>query len=121
MATETADSNSKNNDEPRKARLAILTAARRVQSRDGAAAMTVAAVAKEASVTPEAVCGHFQTAQEILVALAADDLASLARAQSGQSKDKPSKNEAQAVKPETQGPRDNIRKKVVMSAPLEQV
>jgi localization factor PodJL len=117
MATETADSHSKHSDEPRKARVAILTAARRVQSREGAAAMTIAAVAKEASVTPEAVCGHFQTAQEILVALAADDLASLARAQSGEGKekDKPSKNEAQGQ------PRENMRKKAVLSAPLEQV
>ncbi len=79
MATETADS-AKPLDHPRAQRLSILAAARRVMVRDGASAISLPAVAAEAGVAPEILNGHFENAQELLLALAADDLASMAHA-----------------------------------------
>jgi AcrR family transcriptional regulator len=137
MATEKAESHSKSSDEPRKARQVILAAARRVQMRDGVAGLNIVAVAKEAGVTSDAVTGHFQNAQEMLVAIAADDLASLARLDQDESDKQPSpKNEVQPAKSEAQPaksdgqaskihahnqPRENFRKKALLPAPLEQV
>ena len=114
MATETAQSNSTQSDDPRAARLAILAAARRVHHRDGAGALSFASIAKEAGVAPETISTHFQNAQEILVALAAEDLGALARTQHEVAKDAQPK--AEAPQPQT-----NVRKKHVMPAQLEQV
>ncbi len=57
----------------------ILSAARRVLARDGAAQMTLPSVAAEADMTLEELISHFQDTQEIVTAIAADDLAALAR------------------------------------------
>ncbi len=115
MTTEMAQSNSKHPDGPRTGRTAILAAARRVLSRDGAAAVSFKGVAKEAGVTPEVVSGHFQNPQEMVVAVA-DDLASFVRSMHAEDgKEKSAQDEPQPQ------PRDVFRKKVVLPAPLEQV
>jgi len=115
MATESAHSNSTQAGEPRRARLAILAAARRVHQRDGAGAVSVAGVAKEAGTAPEIVATHFQDAQEILLALAADDLSSLARAMHDEGREAPARAESPVPQPAS------LRKKPVLSTPLEQV
>lgn len=69
----------------------------------------MAAVAKEAGVKAEAVSAHFQTPQEILVALAADDLAAVARASE------------QAAKTEIAPQPTSLRKKPILPSQLEQV
>ena len=66
-----------------KARLAnratILEAARRVAARLGARNLSLRAVATEAGFAPAALYGYFANKDELLLALAADDLTSLAR------------------------------------------
>jgi TPR repeat protein/AcrR family transcriptional regulator len=62
---------------------AILAAARRVAERDGILAMSLIAVAQEARVDPGAVYGLFSSKNDLLLAVIADDLATLARAMQG--------------------------------------
>lgn len=61
-------------------RIAILDAARRVAARDGARDLSLRGVAAEAGFAPAALYGYFRNKDELLLALAADDLSSLARA-----------------------------------------
>jgi AcrR family transcriptional regulator len=60
-------------------RISILAAARRVALRDGARHLSLRGVAAEAGFAPAALYGYFAGKNELLLALAADDLASLAR------------------------------------------
>jgi len=61
------------------ARAAILDSARRVASREGARNLSLRAVATEAGFAPAALYGYFANKDELLLALAADDLTALAR------------------------------------------
>lgn len=61
-------------------RAAILEAARRVATRDGARHLSLRGVAAEAGFAPAALYGYFRNKDELLLALAADDLTALARA-----------------------------------------
>ena len=61
-------------------RAGILAAARAVAAREGAADLSLRAVAAEAGFAPAALYGYFANKNELLVALAADDLGVLARA-----------------------------------------
>lgn len=61
-------------------RAAILEAARRVATRDGAREFSLRNVAVEAGFAPAALYGYFRGKDELLLALASDDLSSLARA-----------------------------------------
>src|ERR1700749_2376253 len=58
----------------------ILDAARHVAERDGARNPSLRAVAGEAGFAPAALYGYFRNKDELLLALAADDLSGLARA-----------------------------------------
>src|ERR1700760_4079411 len=60
-------------------RTAILDAARRVAARDGARDMSLRGVAAEAGFAPAALYGYFRSKDELLLALAAEDLSVLAR------------------------------------------
>ena len=60
-------------------RAAILEAARRVAVRDGARDMSLRGVAAEAGFAPAALYGYFRSKDELLLALAAEDLTQLAR------------------------------------------
>ena len=60
-------------------RASILEAARRVAARDGARDMSLRGVAAEAGFAPAALYGYFRSKDELLLALAAEDLSSLAR------------------------------------------
>jgi AcrR family transcriptional regulator len=60
-------------------RRAILDAARRLAARDGARNLSLRGVAAEAGYAPAALYGYFQNRDELICALAADDLASLSR------------------------------------------
>src|SRR5258706_14351094 len=64
-------------------RPAILDAARRVATRDGDGALSLRGVAAEAGFAPAALYGYFRNKDELLLALAADDLTALARAMRG--------------------------------------
>ncbi len=64
-------------------RTAILDAARRVATRDGARDLSLRGVAAEAGFAPAALYGYFRNKDELLLALAADDLTALARAMRG--------------------------------------
>ena len=61
-------------------RSAILEAARRVAARDGARDLSLRAVAAEAGFAPAALYGYFRSKDDLLLALAAEDLSQLARA-----------------------------------------
>jgi AcrR family transcriptional regulator len=61
-------------------RASILEAARRVAARDGARDLSLRGVAAEAGFAPAALYGYFDGKDELLLALAAEDLGSLARA-----------------------------------------
>jgi AcrR family transcriptional regulator len=61
-------------------RATILEAARKVGAREGARHLSLRAVASEAGFAPAALYGYFRNKDELLLALAADDLALLARA-----------------------------------------
>ena len=61
-------------------RAAILDSARRVAAREGAANLSLRAVAAEAGFAPAALYGYFAGKNELLIALAAEDLTGLARA-----------------------------------------
>jgi AcrR family transcriptional regulator len=61
-------------------RVGILEAARRVGTRDGARHLSLRGVAAEAGFAPAALYGYFRNKDELLLALAADDLAFAARA-----------------------------------------
>lgn len=61
-------------------RVSILDAARRVAARSGARELSLRGVAAEAGFAPAALYGYFSGKDELLLALAADDLAVLARA-----------------------------------------
>ena len=58
---------------------AILEAARRVAARDGARDLSLRGVAAEAGFAPAALYGYFAGKDELLLALAAEDLTALAR------------------------------------------
>ena len=58
----------------------ILDAARRVATRDGAREISLRGVAAEAGFAPAALYGYFAGKDDLLLALAADDLTTLARA-----------------------------------------
>ncbi len=60
-------------------RTAILEAARRVAARDGAREMSLRGVAAEAGFAPAALYGYFRSKDDLLLALAAEDLGRLAR------------------------------------------
>src|SRR5579864_8541565 len=60
-------------------RSAILDAARRVAARDGARDLSLRAVAAEAGFAPAALYGYFRGKDDLLLALAAEDLSVLAR------------------------------------------
>ena len=60
-------------------RAAILEAARRVAAREGARELSLRGVAAEAGFAPAALYGYFAGKDELLLALAAEDLTSLAR------------------------------------------
>jgi AcrR family transcriptional regulator len=64
-------------------RAAILGAARRVAARDGARDLSLRSVASEAGFVPAALYGYFTGKDDLLLALAAEDLSSLARAMRG--------------------------------------
>jgi len=64
-------------------RSAILDAARRVAARDGARDMSLRSVAAEAGFAPAALYGYFRGKDDLLLALAAEDLSGLARAMRG--------------------------------------
>ncbi len=64
-------------------RTAILDAARRVADRGGARDLSLRGVAAEAGFAPAALYGYFRNKDELLLALAADDLTALARAMRG--------------------------------------
>ncbi len=64
-------------------RASILEAARRVAARDGAREMSLRGVAAEAGFAPAALYGYFASKDELLLALAAEDLSSLARVMRG--------------------------------------
>jgi len=64
-------------------RNAILDAARRVAVREGARDLSLRGVAAEAGFAPAALYGYFRNKDELLLALATDDLTSLARAMRG--------------------------------------
>src|ERR1700744_2423682 len=64
-------------------RSAILEAARRVAARDGARDLSLRSVAAEAGFAPAALYGYFRGKDDLLLALAAEDLAGLARAVRG--------------------------------------
>ena len=61
-------------------RAAILDAARRVATRDGARDLSLRGVAAEAGYAPAALYGYFRNKDELLMALAAEDLGQVARA-----------------------------------------
>lgn len=61
-------------------RASILDAARRVGMRDGAKNLSLRAVAAEAGFAPAALYGYFRNKDELLLALAAEDLSALSRA-----------------------------------------
>ncbi len=58
----------------------ILAAARRVAEREGAGRLSLRAAAAEAGYAPATVYAYFRNRAELVLALAADDLGSLARA-----------------------------------------
>jgi AcrR family transcriptional regulator len=62
------------------ARASILEAARRVAAREGARNLSLRGVAAEAGFAPAALYGYFASKDELLLALAAEDLAALSRA-----------------------------------------
>src|ERR1700749_4112151 len=61
-------------------RAAILEAARRVAAREGARNLSLRGVAAEAGYAPAALYGYFAGKDDLLLALAAEDLASISRA-----------------------------------------
>ncbi|HEY5346870.1 MAG TPA: helix-turn-helix domain-containing protein [Rhizomicrobium sp.] len=61
-------------------RAAILDAARRVAARDGARDLSLRGVAAEAGFAPAALYGYFRSKDELLLALASEDLSVMARA-----------------------------------------
>jgi AcrR family transcriptional regulator len=61
-------------------RASILESARRVAARDGARNLSLRGVAAEAGFAPAALYGYFANKDELLLALAAEDLAALSRA-----------------------------------------
>ena len=61
-------------------RTAILDSARRVAARDGARNLSLRGVAAEAGYAPAALYGYFANKDELLLALASDDLSALSRA-----------------------------------------
>ena len=64
-------------------RTAILDAARRVAVREGARDLSLRGVAAEAGFAPAALYGYFRNKDELLLALATDDLSALARVMRG--------------------------------------
>lgn len=64
-------------------RAAILDAARRVAARDGARDLSLRGVAAEAGFAPAALYSYFAGKDDLLLALAAEDLSAIARAMRG--------------------------------------
>jgi AcrR family transcriptional regulator len=61
-------------------RAAILQAARKIAARDGARSLSLRSVAAEAGFAPAALYGYFRNKDELMLALAADDLSQIASA-----------------------------------------
>jgi localization factor PodJL len=78
--TDTGDSPA---SEPNAARPAILAAARRVAERDGVLDLSLLVVAQEAGVPPASVYACFNSKNDLLLSVIADDLGTLARAMRG--------------------------------------
>ena len=78
-------------------RASILDAARRVASRDGARDLSLRGVAAEAGFAPAALYGYFTGKDDLLLALAAEDLSSLARAMRGATTDSAGKGKLAAA------------------------
>ncbi|MGA7712771.1 MAG: TetR family transcriptional regulator [Rhizomicrobium sp.] len=78
-------------------RASILDAARRVATRDGARDLSLRGVAAEAGFAPAALYGYFTGKDDLLLALAAEDLSSLARAMRGATTDCTGKGKLAAV------------------------
>src|SRR5512142_1050301 len=68
-------------------RAAILEAARRVAAREGARDLSLRGVAAEAGFAPAALYSYFSGKDELLLALAAEDLSFIARAMRGAAAD----------------------------------
>ncbi len=79
MQTTLGRRNERREREHATARAAILDAARRVAVREGAHGLTLRSVAAEAGYAPAALYGYFRNRTDLILALAADDLAQLAR------------------------------------------
>ena len=69
--------------EPNAARQAILAATRRVAERDGILDLSLLSVAQEAGVAPGSVYGCFNSKNDLLICVIADDLGTLAHAMRG--------------------------------------
>jgi len=78
-------------------RAAILAAARRVAARDGARDLSLRGVAAEAGFAPAALYGYFRNKDELLLALAADELAALAHAMRAAAKSAPASARLEAA------------------------
>jgi AcrR family transcriptional regulator len=88
--TESATASNRNERRAREhsaTRAAILCAARVVAAREGARDMSLRGVAAEAGFAPAALYGYFTGKDDLLLALAAEDLSSLARAMRGATAD----------------------------------
>jgi AcrR family transcriptional regulator len=70
-------------------RAEILSSARKVVAQEGVEKFTLSAVAREASVARNALYGQFHNKNELLVAIAADDLSHAARAMGGDKAEAP--------------------------------
>jgi AcrR family transcriptional regulator len=83
MTSSTAQRSERRAREHSATRASILEAARRVAARDGARDLSLRGVAAEAGFAPAALYSYFAGKDELLLALAAEDLTSLARAMRG--------------------------------------
>jgi AcrR family transcriptional regulator len=82
-AERTAKRNERRAREHLATRAAILEAARRVAAREGARELSLRGVAAEAGFAPAALYSYFSGKNELLLALAAEDLSFIARAMRG--------------------------------------
>jgi AcrR family transcriptional regulator len=80
MTTDTGQRAERRAREKSATRTDILTSARKVAAREGARNLSLRGVAAEAGFAPAALYGYFRNKDELLVALAADDLSGVAKA-----------------------------------------
>jgi TPR repeat protein len=80
MGTPAPNLNNSRSWERAATRAAILTAARHVAERDGILDLSLTSVAKEAGFAPTSVYAYFTSKNDLLLAVIADDLATMARA-----------------------------------------